>query len=207
VPSTPEQPKKYLADLNSKPVSDEKLEPLEHSVNSKPPFGHASPKKGTHADLKSTETEQAEPDGTRGLPAPIEIPDSKDATTVSTPPPFELSIKPAEHSSHGHHRRNSSLTTISELAVKPANLTPVSASRSLSNSSVGTTRPKNCEHALCVEDPFRPTENVAMNTSRAALRRIQESLEVARTTLLAHAPLGQIFVASVEEKLPQIEEV
>jgi hypothetical protein len=202
------EPKKPLADLNSKPVSDEsKFEPIDHSASTKPSIGHASPKKGTHADLKSTEIEHAELDeGIHGLPAPIEIPDFKsDVTTkVSTPPPLELSIKEL---SLGHHRRTSSLTTISELAVAKTTLTPLSASRSLSNNSAGTTRPKNCEHVLCVEDPFRATENVAMNTSRAALRRIQESLEVARTALLAHAPLRQIFAASTEEKMPQIEEV
>lgn len=106
---------------------------------------------------------------------------------TSTPPPtstVEVSLKPADVG-HGH-RRTPSLTTISEVA-KPSTLTPSSVTRLL-------TRPKNCEHALCVEDPFRPTENVAMNTSRAALRRIQEALEIARTHLLNRSLLRQIFV-------------
>jgi hypothetical protein len=163
-----------------------------------PELGVASPK-GTHADLKSTETDQADLSVFNKLPTAVEMPDSKsDVTTAHLANGIaEMSIKPM------HHRRTSSLTTISEVSKSS---TPASAIRSLPNAPI-VPRAKNCEHALCVEDPFRPTENVAMNTSRAALRRIQEVLEIARTALLAHAPLRQIFVvANTEDKLPQLEE-
>jgi len=125
------------------------------------------------------------PDSKMETPTRISTPPPRMPTPPprsSTPPPTsisEVSIKPVDVG-HGTHRKTPSLTTISEV-VKPSVLTPSSATRLL-------TRPKksisfyptfmntdmspfslltsrifsSCEHALCVEDPFRPTENVAM---------------------------------------------
>lgn len=162
--------------------------------------------KSMNADLKSTEVlEEPEveelklaltPDSKMEVPARTSTPPPRSPTPPprsSTPPPTsisEVSIKPVDVG-HGTHRKTPSLTTISEVA-KPSALTPSSATRLL-------TRPKNCEHALCVEDPFRPTENVAMNTSRAALRRIQEALEIARANLTNRSLLRQIFVVPETE--------